>query len=429
MTTLETQPVTIVWRDMSATQRTRRLPSPKVVVFATMAVRLAWLLTFHLHSHLVGEHGFNAFPYGGQDDGRYYYETAAKLADGTQPDYVLNAFPRVLALLMDLGIRNLLALKLISYVVSMISVVLAVTLVLQLTKHLDEMARRWAVIVVSLVGGLFPSSIFWSMNSIMRDGWILSFVLIFLWSTSSAAPHLRTWVRIPIGLVALAAAGAFRFYVVPVALAALVSSRIDLANPMRRVKARAIPVLRRLVIVCVGFILLCLVAAPSIEKYAGRNILGWRSRPEFASTGSALGYVFDGENPLVVVGLYLVSFVSNAVGPLPWQITSANQLLALSEIPFFIIIGAALFAADWRAPLARICGLFGLYWLLLLGLWNDVLGNAARNRINAWPVLAIVAAVALAQSWSDVSTSEAPVRWGLRQLLPPRSRRRVPVSE
>ena len=217
----------------TATSRIRRRSTPRLMVAVVLVVRLGFVFAFHIHSHLVGQGGFNASPYGGLDDGRYYYETATKLANGTQPDYVLNAFPRVLAFLMRLGIRDLLALKLISYAISSIAVILAATLVWHLTRHLEEAARRWAVIVVSVVGGLFPSNVFWSLNSIMRDGWILSLVLIFLWGTSTAPPYVHRLVRWSIALAALAAAGVFRFYVVPVALAALVSARVPFANPMR----------------------------------------------------------------------------------------------------------------------------------------------------------------------------------------------------
>ena len=402
----------------TATSRIRRLSTPRLIVAVVLVVRLGFVFAFHIHSHLVGQGGFNASPYGGLDDGRYYYETATKLANGTQPDYVLNAFPRVLAFLMRLGIRDLLALKLISYAISSIAVILAATLVWHLTRHLEEAARRWAVIVVSVVGGLFPSNVFWSMNSIMRDGWILSLVLIFLWGTSTAPPYVHRLVRWSIALAALAAAGVFRFYVVPVALAALVSARVPFANPMRGVAPRLVPVLVRLFLVAFTFIIGVVLVAP-FTTGLGFNILGWRSKPELLGKGSSLGYSFEDKDTMTVALLYLVSFISNAVGPLLWQIKSANQLLVLTELPFFAIIVVGLFRADWRDPLARTCGLFALYWLLLLGLWNDVLGNAARNRINAWPVLAIVAAAALSESWSTRTDPTRPPRRGLRQLLLP----------
>ncbi len=183
----------------------RRFPSHRITLAVVLLIRLGFLLAFHVHSHLVGEDGFNAAPYGGLDDGRYYFETARILANGEQPEYVLNAFPHVLAFFMRLGMGDLLVLKLMSFVVSSIAVVLAATVTWNLTRHLGEQARRLAVILVSILGSLFPSSVFWSMNSLMRDGWILSFVMIFIWSTSTAGPFVPRPIRWAVGLAAILA--------------------------------------------------------------------------------------------------------------------------------------------------------------------------------------------------------------------------------
>jgi hypothetical protein len=377
----------------------RRLPSPQFTLAAVLFARLGFLLVFHFHSRLVGQGGFNAAPYGGLDDGRYYYETAQMLANGEQPEYVLNAFPQVLAFFMRLGVEDLLALKLMSFAVSSIAVVLAGAVVWDLTLNLGEQARRFAVVLVSMLGSLLPSGVFWSMNSLMRDGWILSFVMIFIWSTKASGSLMPRTARWSLGVVALLLAGSFRPYVIPVAIAALASSRISLVNPMRGLDRRLLPVLRRLAVLAFGFIVLSLMAGPVIESITGFNILGWRTREELLDKGSSLGFGFEDVDSPVAIAYYMVSVVSNAVGPLPWQIVSANQLLVLTEVPFFIAITAGLLRSSYNNAQLRLCGLFGLYWLLLLGLWNDVLGNAARNRVIAWPILAIVASVALAEAW------------------------------
>lgn len=404
------------------------LPSPRRILWCVLIVRLLLLLALHVHSHAVGEEGFNAAPYGGSDDGRYYYDTARQLANGEEPSYVLNAFPVLIAGVMKLGITDLLVLKLLSFLVSSIGVVVLAALAMHLTRAKGDAAQRWAVLLVSGLGALFPSNVFWSLNSFMRDGWILSFVLVFLWATTDAAKAWPPFVRHPrarlvTGLVALGAAGSFRYYLIPVAVAAVTSAHVPWLNPMRKVRPRVVPVVARLAVVSLGFIVLSLLAAPVIERVSGFNILGWRSRPDLLGKGSSLGYVFDGAPPLEVVGMYFVSVVSNAFGPLPWQIKSANQLLVLVEVPFFLVICAALFRARWSDVLVRLCGFFALYWLLLLGLWNDVLGNAARNRVIAWPLLALVAAVSLAERWSVTPVAPGQRRWFLRQLLPPRTGR------
>ncbi len=376
----------------------RRLPpSPQATVIATVLARLGWLLGLHIHSHVVGESGFNAFPYGGLDDGRYYYTTAQQLADGITPPYVLNSFPRVLAVFMNLGIRDLLALKLISFAVSSIAVVMIASLAWHLSAGMRLPVRRWTVVVVSVLGSLFPSNVFWTTNSLMRDGWILSFALLAIWSFSGAGKRALPRARWALGFIALAAATSFRPYVLPIYFAALVSSGVDLLNPMRRLRSRVAPVVLRLTLLAVAFIGGCLLVAPTLTDITGFDILAWRSQEQLSGKGSSMGLRFDGADSLMVVPSYLYSFVSNAIGPLPFQIRSANQMLAFVELPFFIVIVVGLFRSNYNNRLVRFCALFGLYWLLLLGLWNDVLGNAARNRIMAWPILAIAASPAIAQ--------------------------------
>lgn len=380
----------------------RRLPpSPRAAVIIALLVRMTVLLAQHIHSRIVGQSGFNAIPYGGNDDGRYYYLTAQQLADGIEPPYILNFFPRVLAVFMELGIRDLLALKLISFAVSSIAVFTIASMAWHMSDGMRLPVRRWTVVVASALGGLFPASVFWSTNSLMRDGWILSFVVVSIWSFSDAGKSSLPRLRWVLGLLALAGATSFRPYVLPIFLAALLSSHFDFLNPMRRLRPRLVPALVRLTLLALGFIVLCLLAAPVINDITGFNILTWRTREELLNWGSSLGLGFVGEHPVTVIGFYLYSFVSNAIGPLPFQIKSAFHAVAFVEVPFFIVIAAGLLRANYSNRLLRFCALFGLYWLLLLGLWNDVIGNASRNRIVAWPILAIAASPAIAQFLSD----------------------------
>ncbi len=417
-----------VGEDINTPERAwRRLPpSPRVTVLATLLIRLGWLLGIHIHSHVVGEGGFNAFPYGGLDDGRYYYTTAEQLADGITPPYVLNWFPRVLAVFMELGIRDLLALKLISFAVSSIAVVMMASLAWHLSHGMRLPARRLTVIVTSVLGSLFPSNVFWTTNSLMRDGWILSFAFVAIWSFSGAGKKVLPRGRWLLGLAALAAATSFRPYVLPVYLAALVSSGFGFLNPMSRVRPRIAPVVLRLTALAIAFIGVCLLIAPVLTDLTSFNILAWRTQEQLSGKGSSMGLRFDGADTLTVVPQYLLSFVSNAIGPLPFQVKSDNQMLTFVEFPFFIIIVAGLFKAKYSNRLVRFCALFGLYWLLLLGLWNDVLGNAARNRIMAWPILAIAASPAIAHFLSgwihpgDVRATGKGRRRGNRRSKRPR---------
>ncbi len=372
-------------------------PTPAVAIAGVLLLRLASLLALHIHSHLVGEDGFNSFPYGGLDDGRYYYTTAQQLADGIEPPYVLNPFPRVLAVLMDLGIRDLLALKMISFAVGSIGVVAAASLAWNLGAQLNEVGRRWTVTIAVVLAGLFPSNVFWTTNSLMRDGWIFSFTLVAACCFFGAIPSRLQLIRWPLGIVSLAGATLFRPYVLVVFVAALLSARFWFLNPMTRLKPRPGPVAIRLIAVAGVFIVGCLVAAPVLFDATGFNILEWRSQEELLGKGSSLGFRFTDTSWPLVIAYYFISFISNAVGPLPFQIKSANQTLVFVELPFFVIIAAGLFKSRFESRLLRFCALFGLYWLLLLGLWNDVLGNGARNRIMAWPLLALAASPAIAR--------------------------------
>lgn len=382
-----------------------------VVLAVVIWLRFFVLIVLHVNSLAAGQEGFNAIPFGGLDDGRYYYKTASMLADGERPAYVLNAFPRALALLMKIGIRDVLALKLVSFVVSSLGVVCGLGLVAEWCdeRGLTRPQRLRALVLGGFLAMLLPSAVFWSSNSLMRDGWILGLTLVALWGFAGTVSEGRFRLhRLVIGLAAVIAVAPLRWYTAPILVASLLWTLV--APRERQVSWRGSPVRATVLVVSlsVGFIVGVAATAPWLSAVTGFDVMMWRSQPELVGN-SSLHLSFVGAPLPLLVGRYLLSALSNAVGPLPFQISSPIHLVpALVEWPYLAAVVVLLVRHYPGDRVSRLLVTFGVSWLLVLGLWNDSLGNATRNRLIGWVPLGLAAAMAWASSDSRATSTR---RW------------------
>lgn len=369
--------------------------------------RFGGFLLLHLSSLASGEEGFNAVPYGGLDDGRIYYESARQLADGENP-VVNNSYPVVLSWLFGIGIDQIWLIKLANTAAG----ICAILVLARLASDAKSKPGDGSPLLdpgVLLLAGLFPAAVFWSSNSIMRDGWIFLLVALVLWWAGRLTRRVSPGPTRVAALIPLAALGialsTLRWYavgllVVSIALAWPTSSWMWLRrNRMQLV----LPSL-------VGVFIVAHLGNELVDSAMGVRPLDYRSNP-LLDGGSELEIDFRSHGVLASIPLYLWSVLSNAFGPFPWQAKSPLQLVpALIELPFQIVIVTRL----WRQrgsqnSTAHLLWVFGMIWLATLGLWNDSLGNATRIRVIGWMALATASCSSELEVEAGVASDEDPI--------------------
>jgi hypothetical protein len=276
--------------------------------------------------------------------------------------------------------------------------------------------RRFLILAV----GLFPSSVFFSSTGFLRDGWIYWFALLAVTLFAAAiwsGPRVR--VGMLVGSVASGVAvGVLRGYA---ATALALGVALWLLTEPRIPVARWRPRLRELGVAALGVLLVAwfvlrdhldsrVRSLDAIAQYRA----GYTSR-----AGSNMGIDFRNASPARFALLYLRSLVDNVVGPLPHQVRNLSMAALCLEALVLVATGVLLLRGARRlGPRGRFLVAQAVAWFVLIAVFNDNYGTAARLRVPAWTCLLVaLASVLPARDRPDPAGRPVPLVVPLR---PPR---------
>lgn len=364
---------------------------------AVVVAKVAIVVAFHLWSHSVGRGGLAPVVIGGGDDGDYYLAVAEQIAStGTTSLIVTSVWPVMVAEVMRVtGWPGVPAFKLLLLIASLGTAVMGVQLLKMLAADVYR-ARPGAAAEVQLAAllTLFPSTLWVSSYSIYRDAVIYFLVVVsvygvYRWLVRRERRALFVLCLAMWGLVA------FRWYAaVAVGAGALLWMLLSHGRPetltKRRLGAAA-------VLSAAGGVV---VASGQIEFFA----YALSSRDLFQSTGggSNLGLSYSESNVLLWPAIYLYTFATNVLGPLPNQIDGATTLAGfVLEVP---VLAFCLWRVV-RSPLsrtgpARLLLAVALVWFMMIAIYNDNVGTGLRLRVVGYQLVFIVTALDLAVSRS-----------------------------
>jgi hypothetical protein len=124
---------------------------------------------------------------------------------------------------------------------------------------------------------------------------------------------------------------------------------------------------------------------------------------ELYSGGSQMNIVLNQSNYLLFLLNYLYSYISNLLGPLPWQIVNFSTLLSfiLETIPMFFILHFI-----WRNRLnideIQQYILFNAFvWIGFISFTNDNIGTATRLRTIGWILIINVFVALYSKSYKE----------------------------
>ena len=328
--------------------------------------------------------------FGGGDDGIFYYEQATQIANNLP--YVYTSIHAVLFgwIMKILHTDSVYVLRVFNYLANVGLMIIALLL---LKKSMMHKSAYWIAATILLVLlSFYPSLLLNTTLSLYRDVWIYLFFLwsMYLFSTifisKGKYPKLLSAILLVFTMFML---GGYRKYAL---LSFLLGSMIYLL--MSLVSKNEIRLKKYVLIGIVGFSMFFLffknIKFPIIGLSFSEALTYRQSSLE--AGGSQMGISLDQSNILLFYVNYLHSFISNFIGPLPWQISGGSTLiLMLTEGLVFLLIVIFLFRKrSLFSNLEKYFLIQSFVWFLLISVSNDNLGTASRLRIVGWLPLLIM---------------------------------------
>lgn len=386
------------------------LESPAFFWFiVALVVRLLVGVAAHIYSLRSGYGGFYPLP-SGHDDA-FYWKQALELYGGGVLPKANNIYPYLLAWLFRLTGPSLVAGKLLNIVASALGVGVGVSVCGRLLgiKEGGRFVLLHPVNVAGLVLTFYPSYVFYSTQLIKDSLLVLAGLwLVYLVTDLIEKPAIKSWLFFGAGL-------AFHYGLRPYAAIALQAAiLVSLVFVYRRNFWRSYRV--------VAPFLLIFAITPyllGLDWFAVdyiRPLLNIRQVVEFRETvystgGGAANISLDRSNPVLFVLTYGYSFITAFFGPLPWQIKSLVQLVALPEALFMWLLSPLFVLGIWSLAKGRekenFLLVFSLFLVGAVALFSDNIGANTRLRLLPWSVFFIYAAVL----WGRRSGKYGGDRW------------------
>lgn len=364
-----------------------------------IVVRIAVLLIVHHWSLSIGREGLSPLALGG-DDGEYYYDTALLIAGG-QDAHLTNGYPIFLGTLMRLtGITDILFYKFLNCLAGCTTVAIAVGVFRAILKNSkfasgSSAAKTKATAIIILLVGLYPGALWIVSGSLYRDASIYLLHLLEVYIGFRMFGERRRRYRLfwmLLGIALLVPLFALRWYA---AVSVVLGMSAWLVYRLRSQMTGGRGVVATLVLLTVlgsGVIVWARFSgcAPGMENY--ERYYTYRSNAMSREGTSNLHIDLPNASIQTVIPLFCYSFLSNALGPLPWQIEGTNMLAAFAiEVPLLSIVAIGI----WRRRrymdgAAWYLLLHAVVWLALISFSNDNIGTALRLRVLGWNILFIL---------------------------------------
>lgn len=359
-------------------------------IYLVLVVKTAAVLFFHLWSVSVGRRGLSPSVIGGGDDGDFYLRVAEQVArTGEVAQGLPNPWlwPGLIGRLMYYtGWQGTVPFKVVLFAASLGTAGVGVLLLRLLAADVLR-ARVPARVEVALSGLLilFPSTLMVTSYSIYRDAviYFLAMTSVYFVYRVLVRREWRYWVPLAVSAWGLFE---FRWYAaVAVGVGAL------LWFPLTGGRTRA-------TMWKVGGVVATFATFGVAVQFgllgAIQENLEVRDTFEVLGGGSNIGISYTGSSVFLWPLLYVYSFLSNAIGPLPNQINGLNTLMGfILEVPALLfVLSRVVKSRVSREPGPGLVLIIALCWFALIAIYNDNVGTALRLRIVGYQFLFVVAA-------------------------------------
>ncbi|MEI4770534.1 hypothetical protein WAX74_12895 [Psychrobacillus sp. FJAT-51614] len=344
----------------------------------------------YIYSMSLGYEGLAIPLFKGGDD-RFYYEQALNIAYGRPAD-LTSIHAVVLGGILNLfQTDDVFVLRAFNFIGNILILFVGLK-----SLFLLQMANRnlTAGIIFVAILSYYPSYLMNSNGSIIRDCWIIFYyllsILMLLKILQSREFYLKV-INTIILLLSLLLLVGYREYALLSFLASAVIYFLlfERKQPLKNGKK---------IFVYVFFVFTIMYTFLKSFKFPIINlsiedILEYRAvNIELYAGGSQMYISLDQTNVFLFYTNYLYSIFSNALGPFPWQFTGiSSMILFFTESLLLFFISYKIYKLRWMlSKYDYFLIINSVIWFMLIGIFNDNIGAAARLRIVGWFPLVLV---------------------------------------
>lgn len=354
---------------------------------------LYFLLTsvIYLYSMSHGYDGLGIPLFGGGDDGEFYYQEALNVADGRLA--VLTSIHSVILgwILKVFQTDEVYILRAFNFIGSVLT--LFVGLKILSTLQLNKKNLTGGILFVLLLA-YYPSFLLNSNLSIARDAWIVFYYLLSILLLFNVLRLKEVFVKALYFIFLLLSLWLLFGYREYGLLSFLASSILYFSFIHKKPSMKRIRFLVLFLVIGFSVIYTFLKSFTfPIVHLSLQDILGYRADGiELYAGGSQMNISLDQSNVVLFYINYFYSIVSNVLGPLPWQFTGISSVIIFfAESLLFLFIVYQLY--KYRNNIGKydyFLIINSVVWFMLIGIFNDNIGTAARLRMVGWVPLFIV---------------------------------------
>lgn len=358
-----------------------------------------FLISYFIYSLAVkqGNEGITIQFLGGKDDGFFYWEQAKNIVSGDHA-ILTSIYPLIIGTIVKItGIQDVYIIRFFNYLgfigFVFISTWISDSIFNYNNKNkknvLNEQSNSKTILILFFI--VYTSLIMYATFSIYRDIWILFFYLLSVFLSiliifNPKQYYLMLILLIPslwiLGELRSYAAGSF---VLTLLLYYAYKKIKNVKNPLL-----IIGVFLTLFILYYTFLIDYHI--PYLEMSLG-DTLDYRTNALTDHSGGSQMYIGLKKSFFGTFFFnYIYSYVSNFVGPLPWQIKDfVTLLLFIAETtPMVLILWFLWVKRSLITGIQNYLLLHAFVWFGLIGLSNDNIGTAARLRMIGWILIIIV---------------------------------------
>lgn len=334
---------------------------------------------------------------GGKDDGFFYWEQVKNIVSGDKA-ILTSIYPLIIGTIVKLtGIQDVYIIRLFNYLGFVGFVCVSVGIIDLVFRYsnknmedaLNERSNSKTILILSFI--IYTSLLMYATFSIYRDIWIMFFYLlsVFLSIVLVFSPK-KTYLMIVFLIPILWIMGELRFYAVGSFILTLIIYYTY--KRIRNVKRPLLVAGIFLLIFIFYYTFLMDYQLPYLKMSLG-DALDYRTSALTNYSGGSQMYINLKKK---FFGTFLVnyfhSYMSNSIGPLPWQIKNFGGLLLfiIESIPMMFVLRFIWIKRLLLTPIHNYLLLHAFVWFGLIGLSNDNTGTAARLRMVGWVLIVIV---------------------------------------
>jgi len=366
----------------------------QILVFVSIYSIIYLLFTTIIYylSLTFGKEGLGLPIFGGGDDGILYYSEAINIANDLP--YIYTSIHMVIFgwLFKVFNTENVYLLRFFNYIGTIGLILISIQLLSLSLKNKKNYYSSLLILIVLLT--FYPSLILNTTLSIYRDIWIYFYFLLAIYLFIKVFIKPGKYPKI-LNLLLLFFSMAMLFgYRKYALLSFIIGSFIYLILVMN--KKKYIDIKKAFVYLFTGFSLFYIFLKDFKVPFVNlsfSDVLAYRqSFIETYAGGSQMNISLDQSNIVLFYLNYLYSFLSNIIGPFPWQVNSmATLVIMLTEGIVFSLILIILFRNRKSfSNIDKYLLIQSIVWFMLIGLSNDNMGAGSRLRIVGWLPLIIL---------------------------------------